>query len=59
MSTIEDILRKVVREELRADLARIRRDAKKRRRSPPCGRGNAPPICIGSAAFGPQGCTCP
>lgn len=26
-----------------------------RRRRPPCGRGNSPPLCMGSAALGPRG----
>ena len=30
-----------------------------RRRRPPCGRGSSPPLCMGSAALGPNGCTCP
>lgn len=29
-----------------------------RRRRPPCGRGSSVPVCMGSAVYGPNGCTC-
>ena len=42
-------------------ISRLRRLANERlgkRRPGPCGTGNHHPKCIGSAAVGPDGCTC-
>lgn len=50
----EDRVREIVREEL------ARREAKTGHRyRMPCGRGADMPQCMGSAAMGPDGCTCP
>jgi hypothetical protein len=35
-----------------------RNTERRRRRRSPCGRGSSVPVCMGSAVYGPEGCTC-
>jgi hypothetical protein len=55
----ESAIRRIVREELRKVLCAKAIDAKKRVYQPPCGTRSRMPECMGSAARGPDFCTCP
>lgn len=52
-------IKALVRREVRAEIKRLGLIAKPKRHRAPCGRGNAIPECMGSAARGPDHCTCP
>jgi hypothetical protein len=54
--TLDDHIADLVRKEVARQLAE--RFPKKQYASRPCGRGNAAPNCMGSAARGPDYCTC-
>ena len=53
--TADDI--EAIAEALFQKLRRVNTERVRRRR-PPCGRGSSAPVCMGSAVYGPSGCTC-
>lgn len=53
--TAEDI--EAIAEALFTKLRRVNTERVRRRRMP-CGRGSSVPVCMGSAVYGPNGCTC-